>query len=46
VCPLDVELSGKMELSLVLEPTSTDAANYVSREGGSPPELVVEYVPN
>ncbi len=45
VRPLDVELSGKMELSLVLEPTTTDAANYLSREGGSPPELVVEYVP-
>ncbi len=46
VRPLDVELSGKMELSLVLEPTTTDAANYLSREGGSPPELVVEYVPD
>jgi len=45
VRPLNVELSGKMELSLILEPTTTDAANYLSREGGSPPELVVEYVP-
>jgi hypothetical protein len=45
VRPLNVELSGKTELSLVLEPTTTDAANYLSREGDSPAELVVEYVP-
>ncbi|MGD8240063.1 MAG: malectin domain-containing carbohydrate-binding protein, partial [Armatimonadota bacterium] len=44
--PLSLELSGKMELSLILEPTTTDAANYLSREGGAPPELVVEYVPD
>lgn len=42
---LDIELSGKSELTLVLEPTSTDGASYHSREGTHPPELVIEYVP-
>jgi outer membrane protein assembly factor BamB len=42
---LDIELSGKTELTLVLEPTSTDGASYHSREGTHPPELVIEYEP-
>lgn len=42
---LDVDLTGKKELSLVLEPTSNDGATYYSVEGGHPPELVIEYAP-
>ncbi|NCO94889.1 MAG: DNRLRE domain-containing protein, partial [Armatimonadetes bacterium] len=41
---LKVDLTGRKELSLVLEPTSTDGANYYAREGGKGPQLVVEYV--
>ncbi|MEE8451308.1 MAG: hypothetical protein V3R99_05310, partial [Thermoguttaceae bacterium] len=44
-CPLNVELSGKTELSLVLDPTSCDGIDYVMREGGHPAELIVEYEP-
>ncbi|MBU0608565.1 MAG: PQQ-binding-like beta-propeller repeat protein [Armatimonadetes bacterium] len=40
---LKVDLAGKTELSLMLDPTSCDGANYVSREGHVPAELVVEY---
>jgi hypothetical protein len=42
-CPLKVDLSGKKELSLAIDPTTCDGVDYVSREGGKPPELVVEY---
>jgi hypothetical protein len=42
-CPLDASLAGRSELSLALDPTSCDSVDYVSREGGKPPELVVEY---
>ena len=42
---LDLELEGKTELSLVLEPTGCDGATYYAREGGRPPELVIEYIP-
>jgi hypothetical protein len=42
-CPLDASLAGRKELSLALDPTSCDSVDYVSREGGKPPELVVEY---
>lgn len=44
-CALDIELSGKTELSLVLDPTSCDGIDYVMREGGRPAELIVEYEP-
>ncbi len=44
--PLNINLAGRRELSLVLEPTTTDGANYDSREGGAPAELVVEYIPS
>ena len=42
-CPLKVELSGKKELSLAIDPTTCDGVDYLSREGGKPAELVVEY---
>jgi hypothetical protein len=44
-CPIKVDLDGKRELSLVIDPTSTDGVDYVPREGSNPPELVVEYEP-
>lgn len=42
--PLDLSLEGLTELNLAIDPTSCDGINYVSREGGKPAELVVEYV--
>jgi hypothetical protein len=42
--PLQLSLEGRQELSLALDPTSCDGIAYISREGGKPPELVVEYV--
>jgi len=42
---LNVDLTNRKELRLVLEPTTCDGASYISREGGQPPELVVEYEP-
>jgi hypothetical protein len=42
---LDLQLEGKQEITLVIVPTSTDGASYIPREGGSPPELVIEYEP-
>jgi hypothetical protein len=42
--PLQLSLEGRPELSLALDPTSCDGIGYISREGGKPPELVVEYV--
>ncbi|NOX55111.1 MAG: DNRLRE domain-containing protein, partial [Planctomycetes bacterium] len=41
--PLKLSLKAKQELSLVLVPTSRDGVDYVSREGGRPAELIVEY---
>jgi hypothetical protein len=41
--PLRVDLAGKRELSLAIDPTSLDGVDFVSREGGKPPELIVEY---
>ena len=40
---LELDLKGRKELSLALVPTTTDGASYVSREGGSPPQLVVTF---
>lgn len=40
---LQVELAGKTELNLVLDPTSCDGASYISREGNTAAQLVVEY---
>ena len=42
--PLDLELSGKTELSLVLDPTSCDGIYFFTRESGRPAELIIEYV--
>jgi hypothetical protein len=44
-CPLAVDLAGKSELSLVIDPTNTDGVDYLPRESSHPPELVVEYEP-
>jgi len=41
---LTVDLTGKHELSLLLNPTTNDGANYFAREGGRAPQLVVESV--
>jgi len=40
----DVEAAGE-SLSLAIIPTSNDGVTYVSRDGGKPAELVLEYVP-
>jgi outer membrane protein assembly factor BamB len=45
-CPIELDLKGKAELSLMIDPTSTDGVDYLPRESGKPPELVVEYEPN
>ena len=42
-CKLDVDLNGKSELSLVLDPTTCDGVDYLSRESDKPAELVIEY---
>jgi hypothetical protein len=42
---LDLQLEGKQQITLLIVPTSTDGASYIPREGGSPPELVIEYEP-
>jgi outer membrane protein assembly factor BamB len=42
--PLDVSLEGLRELNLAIDPTGCDGINYISREGGKPAELVVEYI--
>jgi hypothetical protein len=42
--PLELSLQGSQELSLAIDPTGCDGVNYISREGGKPAELVVEYV--
>jgi hypothetical protein len=43
VRPLDLDLAGQRELSLVIDPTSTDGVDFLSRESGVPAELIVEY---
>ena len=42
---LTIDLSGKRELSLAIDPTSTDGVDFLSRESGSPAELVIDYEP-
>ncbi len=44
-CPLAIDLTGLKELSLVIDPTSCDGVDYVSREAAQPAELIVEYEP-
>jgi len=41
-CPLNIDLGGLSELSLVIDPVNCDGVDYVSREGGKSPELIVE----
>ena len=45
-CLLEIKLQGVSELSLVVDPTSRDGVDYLSRESQSPPKLIVEYEPN
>ncbi len=42
-CELDIDLTGKTELSVILEPTGCDGVDYLARESGRPAELVIEY---
>jgi len=42
--PLELHLKDNQELSLAIEPTGCDGVNYITREGGKPAELVVEYI--
>jgi len=42
--PLKLSLEAGKEMSLAIDPTGCDGVNYISREGGKPAELVVEYV--
>jgi len=44
--PLDVDLAGKTELSLAIDPTSCDGVDYLSRESGAPAELIIDYEPS
>ena len=44
VCPLNVDLIGKKELAVVIEPTSCDGIDYLSRETSKPAQLIVEYL--
>ena len=44
-CSLDVDLNGRRELSVLLDPTTCDGTDYLSRESANPPELIVEYEP-
>ncbi|HUT35369.1 MAG TPA: PQQ-binding-like beta-propeller repeat protein [Planctomycetota bacterium] len=43
VVPLTLSLDGLTELSFALDPVNCDGVDYISREGGKPAELVVEY---
>jgi hypothetical protein len=43
---LKVDLAGKTELSLAIDPTSCDGVDFLSRESASPPELTIDYEPN
>ena len=43
-CVLKIDLTGKKELSLVIEPTSCDGIDYLTREAGKPAELIIEYL--
>jgi len=42
--PLKLDLQGIAELSLAIDPVNCDGVDYLSREGGKPAELVIEYV--
>jgi hypothetical protein len=40
---LDLDLTGRSELSLAIDPTSNDGTDFLSRESGTPPALIVDY---
>jgi len=44
-CPLEIDLEGSTELSLMIDPTSCDGVDYLSRESDKPPQLIIEYEP-
>jgi len=41
--PLEIAPAHGGELNLVVDPTSTDGTDYLSRESTRPPELLVEF---
>ena len=41
--PIPIDLIKNGELSLIIDATSTDGGDFLSRESGTPAELVVEY---
>ena len=43
--PLKLDLTGQKELSLIIDPTSCDGVDYLTREGGHAAELIIEYEP-
>jgi hypothetical protein len=43
--PLTPDELSRKTLSLAIVPTSNDGVNYISREGGQPAELIIEYRP-
>ena len=43
--PLKLTLPRSGTLSLAIDPTGNDGVDYVSREGGKPAELIIEYEP-
>jgi hypothetical protein len=42
--PLEFTPASNQEVGLAIEPTGCDGVNYITREGGKPAELVVEYI--
>jgi hypothetical protein len=44
-CQLPADKIRPGEVCLAIDPVNTDAANYITREGGKAPSLVVEFVP-
>ena len=43
--PLRIDLTNSRELSLAIDPTSTDGVDYLARESGQAPQLVIDYQP-
>jgi hypothetical protein len=41
--PLQIDLTGRRELSLAIDPTTCDGVDFFSRESDHPPELVIDY---
>ena len=40
---LDIDLTGKKELSVAIDPTSADGLDFLTREGGGAPQLIIDY---